>query len=170
MDIGAIFLILAVLVLITMFISAPFMQKQTKKGEEGHEVSYLLAEKERILNALQELDFDNTLGKIPAEDYPTMRTGLMQQGVSILRQLDGYQMSSSSQNAENLLEAAIASRRVDSSGSPSPDEAAQDEDMEAMIAKHKANRNAKSAGFCAKCGNPILVSDTFCPKCGYALK
>ncbi len=170
MDIGAIFLTLALLILIAMFISAPFMKKQREHVQEEHEISSLLAENERILSALQELDFDNKLGKLPSEDYPGMRKDLMQKGVSILHKLDDLQQTASSQDAEKFIEAAIASRRIDSSLDPNPDRDEADEDLEALIAKRRNSQKAKSAGFCSKCGNPILVSDTFCPNCGNTLK
>lgn len=170
MDIGSIFLTLAVLILFALFVSIPFLQKQRELVAEEHEISSLLAENERILNALQELDFDNTLGKIPSEDYPGMRSALMQKGVSILHKLDEFQQSTSSQDAESQLEAVIAKRRVDAAPPSTPDEISKDEDLEAQIAERKAARKGKSAGFCSKCGNPILVSDTFCPKCGNPLK
>jgi len=170
MDIGAIFLLLAVLILVVMFISAPFMKKQRKLAQEDHKISSLLAENERILNALQELDFDNKLGKIPSEDYPGMRNDLMKKGVLILQQLDEYQQSASPQDAEKFIEATIAARRVDSSMDPNINGSDADEELEVMIAKRRNSKKAKSAGFCPKCGNPILVSDTFCPKCGNALK
>lgn len=170
MDTGAIFLLLAVLILIAMFISVPFMKKQRKLVREEHEISSLLAENERILNALQELDFDNRLGKIPAEDYPGMRNDLMKKGVSVLQKLDEYQQTASSQDAEKIIEATIAARRADSAMDPNLDIAEADEELEAMIAKRRNSQKAKSAGFCPKCGNPILVSDTFCPKCGKPLK
>ncbi len=170
MDIGAVILILAVLILIVVFISAPFMKKQRKQVQEDHEISSLLAENERILNALQEMDFDNKLGKIPSEDYPGMRKALMQKGVSILQQLDEYQQTSNPQEAEKFIEATIASRRVDSTMESNPEGVEADEELEALIAKRRNSQKAKSAGFCPKCGNPILMSDTFCPKCGNTLK
>jgi hypothetical protein len=170
MDIGAIFLLLAVLILIVMFISGPFMKKQRRLVKEEHEISSLLAENERILNALQELDFDNKLGKIPSEDYAGMRSDLMKKGVSILQKLDEYQQNASPQDAEKFIEAAIAARRVDTGMDPNGDGIDADEELEALIAKRRNSQKAKSAGFCSKCGNPILVSDTFCPKCGNTLK
>lgn len=170
MDIGAIFLLLAVLILMVMFISVPFMKKQRKMYNEEHEISSLLAENERILNALQELDFDNKLGKIPSEDYPAMRNGLMRKGVSILQQLDEYNQTNSGQDAEKFIEETIAARRVDSSRNAIVDNPDADEELEAMIARRKNSQKSKSAGFCPKCGNPILVSDVFCPKCGNNLK
>jgi rubrerythrin len=41
-----------------------------------------------------------------------------------------------------------------------------DEDLEEMIAKRREERQQKSAGFCPKCGKPILQTDLFCPSCG----
>lgn len=170
MDIGSIFLTLAVLILVGLFVSVPFFQKQVILVPEEHEVSGLLAENERVLNALQELDFDNALGKIPAEDYPGMRSALMQKGVAILHQLDDVQQTNTHSDAERVLEEAIAARRVDSEAIARRDAADNDEDLEALIARRRAERKSKSAGFCSKCGNPILLSDTFCPKCGNPLK
>jgi predicted amidophosphoribosyltransferase len=44
-----------------------------------------------------------------------------------------------------------------------------DDDLEAMIAARRKTHKVKSAGFCPKCGKPILVSDRFCPSCGKAI-
>lgn len=170
MDIGAIFLLLAMVILVAMFISVPFMKKQRKLVNEEHDLSSLLAENERILNALQELDFDNKLGKIPSEDYPAMRNDLMKKGVSILHQLDEIHHTTPIQDSEKLIEAAIAAHRFDSSMDQNVDGFDADEELEAMIAKRRNSKDAKSAGFCPKCGNPILVSDAFCPKCGNTIK
>jgi hypothetical protein len=168
MDIGAIFLTLAVLILVVMFVSIPFMHSKRRMVQDEHEISSLMAENERILDAVRELDFDNSLQKIPAEDYPGMRSALIQQGISIMRKLEENQQSMGTQAAESLLEAVIASSQVDQT--MTPEDATEDEELEARIAKHRATHPGKSAGFCPKCGNPILVLDTFCPKCGNSLK
>ena len=66
MDIGSIFLILAILVLVVVYIAQPLLQRNAASvSDEEQEYSALLAERDRILNILQELDFDHTLGKIP---------------------------------------------------------------------------------------------------------
>ncbi|MDO9131193.1 MAG: zinc ribbon domain-containing protein [Anaerolineales bacterium] len=155
MDIGVIFLLLALLVLIALFVARPFMLRTpATQMEEAHVVSALLAERDRILNALQEIDFDYTLGKIPAEDYPVQRTNLLQRGAAILRQLDALSPLTSPVGVTGEEEGKEAT----------------DEDLEALIAKRRAGLKDKSAGFCPKCGRPILISDSFCPQCGYALK
>jgi hypothetical protein len=126
MDIGSIFLILALLILVALFISRPLYDRKFATAEEqvsadqelstDHEISALLAERDRILNALQELDFDYTLGKIPEEDYPSQRAIMLQKGVEVLRNLDQYQEHGQAQDAEARIEAVIAARRADSQG------------------------------------------------------
>jgi len=176
MDIGALFLLLALLILVALYVSRPFMERQPAAIlQEEHVTSSLLAERDRILTALQELDFDYALGKIPAEEYPLQRSSLLQRGAAILRQLDALALPSSPTGGggvseEDRLEAAIAARRADAAARPGSAKEATDEDVEALIAKRRASRKDKAAGFCPKCGRPILSSDSFCPQCGYALK
>jgi hypothetical protein len=62
-----------------------------RQSANGHEISVLLANRENALNALQELDFDFKLGKIPAEEYSVQRASLLQMGVEALRRLDEIQ-------------------------------------------------------------------------------
>jgi NADH pyrophosphatase NudC (nudix superfamily) len=66
------------------------------------------------------------------------------------------------------MEAAVASRRADASAKKT-DTVLDDDDLEAMIASRRKTHKDKSAGFCPKCGKPILVSDRFCPSCGKAI-
>src|SRR5512133_4186386 len=89
MELTAIFFSLAVLVLVGIYLYAPFMERRARRvTEEEHELSALMAERDRVINSLQELDFDFKLGKIPEEDYPTQRAILLQKGADILRQID----------------------------------------------------------------------------------
>jgi hypothetical protein len=59
----------------------------------------------RELTALQELEFDNMLGKVPEEDYPVQRAELMRSGEAILRELDQLQPDTS---ADGTVEERIA--------------------------------------------------------------
>ena len=170
MDIGAIFLTLAGLLLVVVYVIFPFMGKSRKALDEDHTISSLLAENERILNALQELDFDNTLGKIPDEDYPMMRKDLLNKGVQILKQLDEIKQSTQNADVEKMLEDAIASRKSVTESKPVLMVDEEDEELESLIAKRRLSKESKSAGFCSKCGSPILASDVFCPKCGVSTK
>jgi len=169
MDIGAIFLLMALLTLVAMFLAQPYMQRRTKiVSTEELEHSTLLAMRDRYINALKELDFDQELGKIPAEDYPVQRAELLKKGVEALRRLDEYEGASAT-TAEDRLEAVIAARRADGAETPTKD-ASLDDELESLIAARRSKRKAKSAGFCPNCGHPILANDKFCTNCGKKTK
>jgi hypothetical protein len=169
MDIGAIFFSLAVVTLVGMYVGQPFIQRRGRRAtQEDHEYSTLMAEYDRAVNTLQELDFDNALGKVPAEDYPLQRAELLAKGADLLRKLDTLRPQEIDRDAESRMEAAVASRRADASANK-PTTMLDDDDLETMIVARRKARKDKSAGFCPKCGKPILASDRFCPSCGKAI-
>jgi hypothetical protein len=172
MDIGAILLFLAVLVVTVFFIARPFLEKRPPAvAAGGPELSSLMAERDSIILALQELDFDNSLGKIPAEDYPQQRAALLQHGAQVLRKIDLLSpKSSASGDAEKRMEAAIAARRADSAVPASAGSGDVDDDLESLIAARRSERKEKSGGFCSNCGRSVLASDRFCPHCGKVIK
>jgi NADH pyrophosphatase NudC (nudix superfamily) len=168
MELTAIFFSLAVLILVGMFLYAPFIEQRARQvTDEEHALSALMAERDRVINSLQELDFDFKLGKIPDEDYPVQRASLLQKGADILRKIDSLApQPASAQDTEALLEKAIAARRADGSAAK-PD--LTDDDLESMISTRRKSRKDRSAGFCPKCGKPVMVTDRFCPSCGKSL-
>ena len=186
MDIGSILIILALLVLVVLFVGRPLFEKQTSPASEQaekqeHDLSAQLAERDRILNALRELDFDYALGKIPPEDYPAQRAQLVQEGVDVLRKLDELQDVAGQAELDARIEAEVARRRADLARQPSlavPAGAAAasmvavgaDDDLEVILAQRRRQRQERAAGFCPQCGGPVQISDRFCPKCGATLK
>lgn len=180
MDLGSIFLILGLLLLVGLFISRPlFEHSATALSQEEHELSVLLAERERLLDALQELDFDHSLGKIPEAGYPAQRAALLQSGAEVLRQLDTLQAESLDESLDTRIEAAIASHRkemlraqaVPNGQGRRPVRAinAPDDELEAVLAARRRGRSEKSIGFCPQCGGPVRQSDHYCPKCGVSV-
>lgn len=168
MELTAIFFSLAVLLLVGIYLYAPFMEKRARRvTQEEHELSALMAERDRVINALQELDFDFKLGKIPEDDYPVQRSTLLQKGADILRRIDALTPQTvSAQDTEARLERAIAARRADASVARVE---VSDDDLESMISARRKIRSNRSAGFCPKCGKPVMVTDRFCPSCGKSL-
>ena len=162
MDISAIFFTLAVLILVGMYLYAPFTQKRARRVvEEDHELSALMAERDRVLSSLQELDFDFKLGKIPYGDYPAQRANLLQKGADILRKLDEIAPSSRQVDTETSMVRADSSVRKPK---------VTDNEIESMISSRRKIRKNKFDGFCPKCGKPVMTTDRFCPSCGKALK
>ena len=152
MDIVAIFLTLAVLILVGAYLYAPFLRGYGKRvTEEERELSALLAERERVLSSLQELDFDFNLGKIPEGEYPGQRMSLLQKGADILRKIDAS-------SAEHPSEAAKTGAKE-----------LTDAQIEAMISMRRTEHKGRFEGFCPNCGKPVMADDKFCPSCGKAL-
>jgi NADH pyrophosphatase NudC (nudix superfamily) len=168
MELTAIFFALAILILVGIYLYSPFMERRARRvTQEEHELSALMAERDRVINSLQELDFDFRLGKIPEEDYPTQRAGLLQRGAEVLKQIDSLApQAASAQDTEARLERAIAARRADMSIARVQ---VPDDDLEAMISARRKGRKEKSAGFCPRCGKPVMTTDRFCPSCGKSL-
>jgi len=188
MEIGSVFLILALFLLVGIFVGRPVFEKkatvQATSDQADHERSALLAERDRLINALKELEFDHELGKIPAEDYPEQRARLMQRGAEVLRRLDTLEPPAQSQSIEERMEAAIAAHRPapvlaaaqagnsgnggngSSSRAASLPVAVPDDELEVLLSNRRRSRQDKAAGFCPKCGGPLQKSDRFCPKCG----
>ena len=186
MDLGSLFIILAILIGVGLFVSRPFLEKKSSPSisysdPNEHRLSELMAERDRILNAIQELDFDAALGKIPTEDYPVQRSALIAKGAGVLRSLDQLQSNGPREGegaTEERLEAVIAARKIDASpsvtqpigngnnGYPKP---SYDDELENILANRRRERQGKSAGFCPQCGRSIQKIDRFCPKCGAKL-
>jgi hypothetical protein len=170
MDIGSIFLILALLLLVGLYVARPFFDhKTTTVSKEERTHSSLLAERDRILAALQELDFDYSMGKIPEEDYPSQRGMLLKRGADILREMELHQGPKEAVKEQAKLKAAVASASAalpqTAVASGNGRESADDE-LEVLIASRRRGRTEKAAGFCPQCGGPLQKSDLFCPKCG----
>lgn len=184
MDIGSVLLILAVALLVAMFVSRPFLQGRPHRSaqdaqvveEKEHLRSALLAEQDRVLNTIQELDFDYALAKIPQEEYTPQRVALLRTGADLLRRIDALQEEIHTQTVEQRIEAAVAARRVEATRQPTPALAAAtvggplaDDELERLISARRNQRQESASGFCPKCGRPVQKTDRFCPKCGNAL-
>jgi hypothetical protein len=167
MDIGSILLLLALVVIVGAYIASPLRTRQYRHtpGEENIEISELLAERERILDALAELDFDNEMGKVPDETYPLQREALVKRGAAVLKLLDERLPDTVETPAAQAAEAAVAERRASSADDP----------VEALIvAKRIAKspsiaKNDANAMFCPNCGAKLQPGDRFCTACGQKL-
>lgn len=151
MEVQSLLLILGVLLLAAAFVAQPFIGAARPSPAADRTRSRLLAEQERLINALRELDFDHALGKVPAEDYPLQRAELVRQGAEVMRQLD-----------------ELPSAR----GRPRQSRAVSvtDDAIEERITSRRSERREKAGGFCPHCGKVVLAADRFCSHCGKSLQ
>jgi NADH pyrophosphatase NudC (nudix superfamily) len=159
MDLGAIFLLLGVIVVVVVFVTQPFTQRWRAKVQSEQAISVLLANRENALSALQELDFDFKLGKILPEEYSIQRASFLQMGAEALRRLDEIEAARPAPIEEPV-------KPVTRVKAIKP---LADEDLEDLVAKRRSTRQQNATGFCPKCGKPILQSDRFCSSCGQVI-
>jgi len=165
MQLVSIFLVLGIAIFVGLYLYEPFLERRPRRvTADEHELSALLAERERTLSALQELDFDYKLGKVPEEEYPAQRASLLQKGAEILKRLDELSLQKAADDKDADIEGAIASRRKKIAARN-----ITDDDIESLIVRRRKGRTTKTAGFCPKCGKAVMASDRFCPSCGKAL-
>jgi len=174
MDAGSVVLGLALAAVMMFVVARPFFTARGvgASSEFGPGVT-LLAEREAVLNALRDLDFDYALNKIPMEAYLTQRAQWVARGAEILRQLDAMAPPETAPlpklaEAEAALEAAIAARRKIVERPPSP-----------TCPHCRASTSANDqfcgqcgralAAQCAHCGHALERADRFCANCGTAV-
>jgi len=139
MDLGSVLFGLAMVVLVAAYVLRP-IAAGAQGSQAGGQFSSLQAEREHLLDALQELDLDHYMGKVLDKDYRPQRQALTLQGVRVLRRIDELQESPGPQDSlEAKLEAAIKEQR--------------------SLARSETR-------YCHQCGSSILPADRFCPRCG----
>ncbi|MGQ0600160.1 MAG: hypothetical protein ACT4QE_00530 [Anaerolineales bacterium] len=108
MDIGSLLFGLALLLVSAFLIAQPLLERPAAPGSLTSTLEALQAEREAILAALRDLDFDYSTGKITTEDHRTQRAALVQRGAEVLRALD---IQSPTDLVDADIERAIAARR-----------------------------------------------------------
>ena len=108
MPIGSLLLIAALSLLVLFYLALPFFKESGLGENVDQKRSSLLAERERILAAILELEADNQLGKVPTSIFQEQRQGLLEKGARVLAQLEGKPESATSTRA---LEKIIANHR-----------------------------------------------------------
>jgi hypothetical protein len=169
MDIGSLLIFGSLFLLVGVFVSRPlFERSSTALSANEHRASSLLAERDRVLDSIRELDMDYAMGKISPEDYGDQRGGLLRRGAEILRQLD--------EMAPNIplpetghppeLDAGLLPQGFAAVASTPVSTLEFDYELENLVSARRQSRSIKAAGFCHRCGNPIHQKDRFCSRCG----
>ena len=143
MDLAPLLVILGLVVVALAFIARPLVEGRSREPDaRERRLSALRAEQDQTLALIHELDMDYAMGKIEPADYQAQRSERVSQGAALLREIDELQAAASL-------------------GATSPP-SAKDDDLEARIARLRI----QAAGFCSRCGNPLVVDDHFCSRCG----
>lgn len=154
MDLGSIFLILALTIITAAFIVYPLLNKSTQGVAQADiEMSAMLADRDRLLDSLLDLDSDQELGKVSEELYGEQRQILLVQAAEVMAKLD-------EQMADQVeLETMLQDRKGGKAG----------DTLDEMIAARRNRRTGSddtAAVFCSECGAGLQAEDKFCVSCG----
>ena len=179
MDIVVALIGLALAVVVAVYIAAPLTSRsRLMTAPEESPREKLLAERNTVLIAIRDLDFDFQTGKLLEADYRAMREKYAARGVEILKELDalpagGRKSEVRGQKSADMdeIEAAVQARRKAKSQVAGRKE---EDDIEAAVRARRQSQvqNQKSEIQnlkCPSCGKPIDSTDKFCAKCGAAL-
>jgi hypothetical protein len=117
--------LLALLVIAALFVVRPLLYTGEPEGEMDSAASHWLAERERVLDALAELEADWELGKVPGEVYAEQRALLVAKGALALEELEKTQKGHRPKN------------KTIKTGK------AKNDDLEALITAYKAKRRGR---------------------------
>lgn len=158
MNLGAIFVGLALLVLVIPFVISPFRGMRYRKKESVVDPESPRTYRERVLLALRELDFDYQTEKIIEEDYTRIRNQLLADAAEAI-QLE--------QQEDARIEEMIRSHRNAILRQPKcPDCSRQLIEGDRFC----PGCGAHLVALCPSCGYGNQLGDNYCARCGKQLK
>ena len=159
MNILALFIGFAIFTAGVAYIALPFRQRRRKDMTVSKASLQKEGQREVVLAALRDLDFDFKTGKVSEEDYSPLRAQLMAEAAQYIE---------AEQKEAEQLEALIQSHRKIQK---------QDAKCEHCGAPMAADQHfcskcgsAASRELCPSCGKKIQADDLFCPSCGTKLQ
>jgi len=123
------------------YVSLPFRQKRMKNANSSNANLQQNGQREAVLSALRDLDFDFKTGKVSEEDYQPLRTQLL---------VEAAQYMEAEKKEDEQLEAMIRARR--------------NVQQQGLKCQHCESPVEAGQRFCSKCGS--AVNNEFCPSCG----
>jgi hypothetical protein len=174
MDLGFILLGLALIGAVIFLVAQPFLERHSLRERPPRAADDLTAEREGVLIALRDLDFDHSTGKLTDDDHAAQRTQLLARGAKVLKQLDALGGAVPDDDVESAIERAVAARRKGSAAQPAPLTSAVARCPTCRAEVRAADRFCASCGgalarVCAQCAAPLAAGDQFCGACGAAV-
>jgi hypothetical protein len=145
MEISALLVGLAIMILAAAFVFSPF-QKTHAQGSLGNisEAGNVEKHKREALAALRDLDFDFRTGKVSQEDYTPLRAQLLMRAALLVEAQD---------REEAQVEALIHNRR-------------QILEKQRPADQPQPSPSGEQNHFCHHCGARTVPGGLYCPRCG----
>ena len=159
MNLGAIFVGLALVVLVISFVISPFREKTSRKlAPAASNDANPASQREQVILALRDLDFDYQTEKIGEDDYARTRTQLLAEAAEFIQ---------AEQREDARIEDLIRARREAASPSQKCPECGRQLRSGDLICPGCGSITTVR---CQSCGQANRPDDNFCTKCGTRLK
>ena len=155
MEISSIIVGVGLFAVSIVYVILPFRQKRLQSTSTLGTHTSQKGQREAVLSALRELDFDFKTGKISEEDYTPLRTQLMAEAAQYIE---------AEEKDSDQLEALIRTRRAAQQQSITCEHC--DEPIQTGQRFCSKCGSAISYEQCPSCGKKILADDLFCSSCG----
>jgi hypothetical protein len=151
MEFGSLIVVLFLFILSGLYILRPILVRTRIERRAGSTLrDALTADKERLLQALEELDLEFELDKISQEEHTRSRDLLLAEAAKVLKELDKLPKSSPGKKAK-------------------PEPALADDELDRMIAARREELKGKSGAKCPHCSKSVKSDAQYCSHCGGAL-
>ena len=140
---------MALLLALVFYVGYPFFtsRQQAQIRSASASSRQLQERKEQLYTSIKELDFDQQLGKLSAEDHARLRGQLETQALEVMQQLDALDGHSGGRDSSDPLQ----------------------ERIESAVRDRRTQPAAAQAEACPSCGADRWSGDQFCPQCGARL-
>jgi len=150
MTLGSSIIVLFIFLLTGLLVLRPILVGSEDQDNAGTaEYDSLLAEKERLYAAIEDLDLNFELKKVSQEEHGQARQELLNQAAAVLKELDAHPSNSPRKAKHDLL--------------------SKDDKLEKMIAARREKIQGLQRLLCPGCGEPVTEGDQFCSHCGEKL-
>lgn len=159
MELGAIFVGLAMLVASLPFVGRPFQEKRSKKDRKPNVRPILEARKKADLAALLDLDFDFRTGKVSEEDYLAVRAQLVADAAKYIESENPIE--------DDHLEAMIRARKTSQAQVQKCSNCGEKIEVGSRFCP---GCGTAVGSHCPSCGKAFQTGDLFCTSCGTKLE
>lgn len=152
MELGSFLIVLLIFFLSGFYVLRPIFVGSSIGGRAGStKRDSLVAERERLLNSIEELDLELELKKISDAEHARNRDILLSDAAKVLKELDELPRSKTGKRKK----------------AASPKDS---DDLEKMIAERRKQIKGEKSFKCAHCGESVEQDAQYCSHCGGALQ
>lgn len=159
MELGAIFVGLAMLVAGVPFVVRPFREKRSRRNRYPEAHSNPHEDRQAVLSALRDLDFDFRTGKVSEEDYAALRAQLVTKAATYVQSEESL--------ADEQIEAMIKARKASLSKVRKCTKCGHEVEADSRFCSQCGTAVGDN---CPSCGKPVQEGDLFCTACGTNLE